>query len=77
MVPEHCSHGQLDQAGRSLEILGGKRVADRIERRTILLVPLAGPPMQSRHLIGLLLQQVRLQNICEEVMIAIPSALVI
>ena len=33
--------------------------------------------MQCRYLIGLLLHRVRLQNICEELMIAIPLALVI
>src|SRR5215208_4102869 len=76
-TPAHCWHCQLDQVRRSLEILGGKRVADRIGRRTIMLVPLARAPMQSRYLIGLLRHQMRIENFGEEVMITIPLALVI
>ena len=68
---------QLDQVRRSREILGGQRMADRIGRRTMLLVPLARAPMQRSYLIGLLRSQMRRENFGKEVMIAIPVAPVI
>ena len=63
---------QLDQVRGSREILGGQRVADRIGRRTILLVPLARAPVQGRYLIRLLRHQVHTQNIGKKMVIAIP-----
>ena len=52
-------------------------MANRIGWQIVLLVPLARPLMQDRYSIGLLLHQACLQNIGEEMVIAIPLALVI
>src|SRR5579872_3553111 len=76
-TPEHCDHTQLDQVRRSREIGGSQRVADRIGRRPMLRVPLAGAPMQRRYLIGLLRPQMRREYFGKEVVIAIPVARVI
>src|SRR6266567_6918380 len=76
-TPAHAWPCQLDQVRRSLEILGGQRVADRIGRRTIVLVPLARAPVQSSYLMGLLRQQMHREHFGKEVVIAIPVALVI
>ena len=76
-TPAHGWHCQLDQVRRSREILGGQRMADRIGRRTMMLVPLARALMQRRYLIGLLRHQMRRENFGKEVVIAIPVALVI
>ena len=50
---------------------------DGIGRQIILLEPNARPPMELRHPIGLRLPQVRLQHLGEEMVIAIPLALVV
>src|SRR5918992_741184 len=76
-TPTHGWPCPLDQVRRSLEVLGGKRMADRIGRKTIVLVPFARAPMQGRYQIGPLRHQMRVENVCEEVMIAIPVALVV
>ena len=68
---------QIQQSGSDDPIPGGQCVADRIGRRTILLVPLARPQMQGSNLIGLHLQQIRMENICEKMVIAIPLSLII
>ena len=52
-------------------------MADRIGRRTMLLVPLARAPMQRRYLIGLLRHQMRRENFGKEVVVAIPVPRVI
>src|SRR3712207_4521742 len=76
-TPAHCWPCQLDQVRRPLEILGGKRVPDRIGRRTIMLVPRAGAPVQRSYQIGLLRPQMRSENLGKEVMVAIPVPRVI
>src|SRR5215207_583370 len=76
-APAHCWHCQLDQVRRSTEILGCKRVPDRIGRRTIMLEPLACPTMQSKYLIWLLRHQVCLENVGKEVMVAEPNACIV
>src|SRR4029453_16468742 len=62
-IPAHGWRCQLEQVRRSLETPASQRVADRIGRRTVLLVPLARAPMQSRDLIGLLRHQVHMKDI--------------
>ena len=52
-------------------------MADSIGGQTVQLIPFARPLVQRRNQIGLLLHQARLENIGEEVMVAVPSALVI
>ena len=42
----HGRDRQLDQVRRPLEVLGGQRVADRLGRLAVLLVPRARPPVQ-------------------------------
>ena len=43
----------------------------------VLLVPDARPPVQLRNVVGLLVQQVRLQNVGKQLMVAIPLPAVI
>ena len=73
----HHARLQLDQAGGSLEILGGQRVADGSGRQGVALVPRAGPAVQHRRAIRQLPQQARLQDLGEEVVIAHPLAAVV
>ena len=54
------------------EILGGQRVADRIGRRAMLLVPRARAPVQRGDQLGLLRPQMRGEHVGKEVVIAIP-----
>ena len=48
-APAHGRDRQLDQVRRPLEVLGGQRVADRLGRLAVLLVPRARPPVQLRN----------------------------
>ena len=50
---------------------------DRLGRLAVLLVPHARAPVQARNVVGLLVPQVRLQDVREELVIAIPPAAVI
>ena len=68
---------QLDQVGRPLEVLGGQRVVDRLGRLAVLLVPALARRCSSGTAVGLLVQQVRLQHVGEEVVVAIPAAPVV
>ena len=52
-------------------------MADGLGRLAVLLVPRARPPVQVRHLAGLLVEQPRLQHVGEELVVAIPPAAVI
>ena len=52
-------------------------MADRIGWQTVVLVPLARPLMPGRYLIRLFLYPVRLEHVCEEMVIAIPMALAV
>ena len=52
-------------------------MADRLGRLAVLLVPRARPPVQLRNVVGPLVQQVRLQNVREEVVVAVPLAAVV
>ena len=52
-------------------------MADGVGRQIVLLEPLARPPMELGHPIGLCLLQVRPENFGEEVVIAVPPALII
>src|SRR6266581_5601091 len=70
-TPAHAWPCQFDQVRRSREIRGGQRVADRIGRRTMLLIPLARAPVQSRYLIGLLRPQMRREHFGKEMVKAI------
>ncbi len=53
------------------------RLGHRVGHRTMMLVPLAGAPVQSRYQIALLLHQMRGENLGKEMVVAIPVALVI
>ena len=52
-------------------------MADRLGRLAVLLVPRARPPVQIRNVVGLLVQQVRLQHVREELVVAVPLAAVV
>ena len=75
--PAHGRDRQLDQVRRPPEISGGQRVADGQGPLAVLLVPRARPPVQLRHLAGLLVEQPRLQHVSKQVVVAIPPAAVI
>jgi hypothetical protein len=49
-------------------------VADGLGQLAVLLVPFARPSVQVQHLAGLLIQQARLQHVCEQMVVAIPPA---
>ena len=65
------------RSGRSLEILGGQRVADGQGLLAVALVPRARPPVQVRHLPGLLVEQARMQHVSKELVVAVPPAAVV
>jgi HD superfamily phosphohydrolase YqeK len=44
---------------------------------TVLLGPRACPPVQVRHLVGLLVQQARTQHVREQMVVAIPPAAIV
>ena len=69
--------GQLDQIRRPRVVPGGERVADRLGACAVALVPRARAPVQRRHLRRLLGQQLRCEDVGEEVMVAIPLAPVV
>ena len=76
-MPAGLRDRQLDQVRRSREVLRGHRVADRLGRLAVLLVPDARPSVQIGNVVGLLVQQVRLQHVGEEVVVAVPAAAVV
>ena len=75
--PAHGRDRQLNQVRRAPEIPGGQRVPDGLGRLAAALVPRARPPVQVRHLAGLLVEQPRIQHVGEELVVAIPPAAVI
>jgi hypothetical protein len=52
-------------------------MVDRLELITVLLVPDARPSVQPRNVVGPLVEQVRLQHIRKQLVIAIPLAAII
>jgi hypothetical protein len=70
----HGRDRKLNQVGRALKVLGAQRVADRLRRIAVVLVPLARPPMKLRDAVGLLVRQARPKNVGEELVVAIPAA---
>ena len=58
-------------------ITRGAGLFDRLGRHAVLLKPCRRPPMQGRQSIGLLLHRMSTENVCKEVVIAIPLALII
>ena len=52
-------------------------MSDRLGRLAVLLIPLARPPVQIRNVVGLFVEQVRLQHIREELVVAVPLATVV
>src|SRR5262245_49076196 len=68
---------QFDQVRRACEILSGQRVADRVSRRTMLLVPDAGALVQNVYQAGLFRPQMRMEHLGKQVVVAIPLTPVI
>jgi len=56
---------------------GGQRVADGHGPLAAALEPRAGPPVQVRHLVRLLVEQARVQHVGKQMVVAIPLAAVI
>ena len=73
----HRQPDALDQVRGALEILGGQGMADGVGRQIVLLVPFTRSPMELGHPSGLCLLQVRPENFGEEVVIAVPPALIV
>jgi hypothetical protein len=71
-APLTCD-GELDQVGCPLDVATGKRVPDRGGRFTGSVVPVTGPTVQGRHLLGPLVAQVGLQHLREQVVVAVPA----
>ena len=67
----------FDQTGRPRHIFGSEGVADGSGQHPLLFIPLACPPMEDGNLIGQLRQQMGMQKIGKEVMIAKPVAPII
>ena len=67
----------FDEVGRKVDVAGRERVADRGFEVSGLLVPAAGPPMQHRHVLGALGEEPGEQHVGEQVVVAVPAALVI
>jgi hypothetical protein len=65
---------QLDQVRGPGKVVGCQGVAYRLGRFAVALVPRTRPPMQLRHVFGLLVQQARAQHVGEEVVIPVPVA---
>ena len=65
----------LHQVGGTVEVLGGERVPDRVRDEAVSGVPVAGPLVQIRHLVGVLGEQACVQDVGEQVVVAVPGAL--
>ena len=68
---------QLDQVRRALDVAGGERVPDRGFGLPGLVVPVAGAPVQPGDPVGVLAEQVRPEDVGEQVVVAVPAALVV
>ena len=67
----------LHQVGGAVEVLGGERVPDGVRDEVVRGVPGAGPLVQTRHLVGVLGEQACAQDVGEQVVVAVPGALVV
>jgi hypothetical protein len=76
-VPALGRDRQLDEPRRPLDVPDGQGVADRLGRFPVPLVPLAGPPVQGRHPVGVLVQEVGAPDVREQVVVAVPAAAVV
>ena len=65
------------QALGALNIIGSSSMLKSFNPKTIMLIPLASPPMQGRYSIGLFLHQVGMENVCKKGMVAKPVAFII
>ena len=68
----HHRHGELHEVGGPARVAAGQRVADRLRRVVVGLEPGAGPPVQLGDLVGLLVEQVGVQDVGEQVVVAVP-----
>ena len=63
--------------GGTAELLGGHGVTDCADGQLVGGVPGTGPPVQLRHLVGVLGEQARAEHVGEQVVVAVPGALVV
>ena len=75
--PAHHRHGELHEVRGPAGVAAGLRVADRLRRVVVGLEPRAGPPVQLGHLVGSLVEQVRVQDVGEQVVVAVPLSAVV
>ncbi|MFE6487492.1 hypothetical protein ACFVGN_31790, partial [Streptomyces sp. NPDC057757] len=67
----------LDEVGCPVDVSCFERVTDRRCRLPRVGVPLAGPAVQAHDLAGVFVGQVRAKDVREEMVIAVPAALVV
>ena len=63
--------------GDPLEVMGGQRMLHRFDGQPVLLKPPASATMQLRHQLRLRLQQVAAQHLGKQVVVAVPTSLVL
>ncbi len=73
----HGGQHRLHQPGGAVGVAGRQCVLDGGAGVPVLLVPGAGPPVQLRRLAGELVEEPRLQHVGEEMVVAVPAALVV
>ena len=76
-APLHGGYGELDEVRRAVEVLAGQSVPDRLRRLAALLVPAARPSMQLGNQLRLLIDQTGPQHVREQVVVAVPPAVVV
>ena len=72
-----AGEGELDQARGPLEVVPAQRMLDGLSGLAVCLIPVAGSPMQLGDEARLLVEQVGLEHIGEEVVVPVPTTLVV
>ena len=75
--PPHHRHRELHQVPGAVVVLAGQGMTDRLRRVAVGREPAAGPPVQFGHLVAAFVEQVRLQDVGEQVVVAIPLSPVV
>ena len=70
--PLHRRHRELHEVRGSAGVAAGQGVADRLRRVAVGLEPGTGPAVQVGHLVRPLVEQVRAQDVGEQVVVAVP-----
>ena len=76
-VASHRGQRQLHQVRRAVEVPGSQCVPDRVLRQVVVLVPVAGAPVQHRDQVGVLAEHAGAEHVGEQVVVAGPLPLVV